>query len=113
MRGAEFRARRESCGLSQSALAARAGVCRATVYRWETGAWPVPPPAWAALERVEEQVAADADEIVLAAREWQGPGPLAVAYASGPDCPENAAARLAYQLLKLEGVPATLEYTTA
>jgi transcriptional regulator with XRE-family HTH domain len=111
MRGAEFRARRESCGLSQSALAARAGVCRATVNRWETEVWPVPPEGWAALERVEEQVAADADEIVLAAREWSGSRPLTVAYAPGRDCPENAAARLARQLLKMEGVPVTIEYS--
>ena len=110
MRGAEFRARRESCGLSQPALAARAGVCRATVNRWETEVWPVPPEGWAALERVEEQVAEAADEIVVAAREWQGPGPLTVAYAPGPDSPKNAAARLACQLLKMEGVPVALEY---
>ena len=110
MRGAEFRARRESCGLSQSALAVRAGVCRATVNRWETGVWPVPPEGWAALERVEEQVAEAADEIMIAARGWAGPGPLTVAYAPGPDCPENAAARLACQLLKMEGVPVALEY---
>lgn len=110
MRGAELRARRESCGLSQSGLAARAGVCRATVNRWETEVWPIPVDAWAALERVEEQVAADADGMVIAARE-SGPEPVTIAYAPGPDSPENAAARLAYQLLKLEGVPVALEYS--
>lgn len=111
MRGAELRARRESCGLSQSGLAARAGVCRATVNRWETEVWPIPADAWAALERVEEQVAADADGMVIAARGMGGPEPLAITYAPGPDSPKNAAARLAYQLLKLEGVPVALEYS--
>lgn len=111
MPAAELRARREACGLSQQALAECAGVCRATVNRWESGAWPVPQQAWDALESVEGRVAEDTGRLVLEGREWGGPGPFTVAYSPGPDSPANAAARLAWRQLRLDGVPVALEYT--
>ena len=43
MTGPDLREARQSLGLTQQELAARLGVSRASVNRWETGAWPVPP----------------------------------------------------------------------
>ena len=42
MTGPDLREARQSLGLTQQELADRLGVSRASVNRWETGAWPVP-----------------------------------------------------------------------
>src|SRR5262249_47974353 len=48
---ADLRSRRESLGISQEALAKRAGVVQSSVSRWEKGA-PIPPELRDRLERV-------------------------------------------------------------
>jgi DNA-binding transcriptional regulator YiaG len=48
----EFRASRESIGLSQTALAKEMGVRRASICDWERGAQPIRKASWLALQYV-------------------------------------------------------------
>ena len=56
MRKADFRARRETLGLSQQDVADELGVSVRTVKRWEAVGWPDPPDdAWEYLAECEER----------------------------------------------------------
>lgn len=53
---ADFKARRETLGLSQQDVADELGVAVRTVKRWEAPGWPEPPAdAWSLIEECEER----------------------------------------------------------
>jgi transcriptional regulator with XRE-family HTH domain len=72
--GAEFKRRRQALGLTQDALAARIGVHKRTISRWEYGAYAVPVIGSISLAAIEAGVQFKASKRRRAAHASAGAG---------------------------------------
>lgn len=116
---ADFKAARESCGLTQQNVADACGVSVRAVKRWEKPGWAEPPEdAWEYIDGMADLMVHEALLLVdrsLAAAEATGMGVVLTyhrdqATCDGPLGFENAVKRMAARHLEVEGIDVSFRY---